>query len=216
MEEAADGLAPARSDAEAWRLTLENEGLVFQVIIDLFGKGARGARIQRLGSEDDAAQIGRLWLFRACKRWNPEQAELSTYAYRYIRGGLLNELSKGGLIRVPEGGGRKRKDRYAIERERARGCQRMPVNVENHAASLADRTDPGERVDVLDECAWAVACLKRMPQRQREAALEVLTGRQKLREVAAVHGVSHQAVQLWVVRARELLARQHRLRGIAA
>lgn len=68
---------------EQRKLCEDNIKLVYSVIHSL-----------KLAPTDDIIQEGMLFLCKAAAAYNPEKAKFSTYAFSYIRGGILMYLNK--------------------------------------------------------------------------------------------------------------------------
>lgn len=82
---------------------LKEKGLIFDVIRRLFGGIGRAHQVAKLqGLEiEDLLQVGYMALLIAADRYTPQKGKWSTFAYKYIKGYILNELNQSQMIKMP-------------------------------------------------------------------------------------------------------------------
>lgn len=150
---------------DALRLYEENEKLVFFILNKYYPAHA---------FDEDAAQEGRIGLWNACQRYDPERSAFSTYAGRAIRNAITKSMrQEKRLSKLP-----------TVSLSDVIGVQRGGEEI------TVEDTIPGETgVDFVDTGAF----LARLDERE-ERIVRMRARGMTLKEIGAAEGLSHQGV----------------------
>lgn len=191
-----------RTDAEANHLAVENDALVHSIV----GRMSRtNPRVfDAIGDRDDAIQVGRLGMILACRVWDPEKGALSTIAYAYVRGYILQALAQGGAIRTPwptlKAGKRPPHDVRSLDSIMA------AAKSGRQTLEFVDRSqaDPADLAADRDDIRWLRESIEDLPERNREVLAARMQGA-GLKECGRRFGTSRESIRTHTVRAAKRL-----------
>lgn len=120
---------------------------------------------------DEYLQAGLIGLWDAYQAFNPEKGTFKTFAYYYIRGAILQELTKN----------RKKED----EEQFADDYQWQVI-----ANTFVEKQDTGELVELFE-------LIEKLPEQHQQLIDLHYSKGMKLKEIAEILGISYQTAKLW-------------------
>lgn len=181
---------PEPSDDDLLAATARGEGRAFEVLVARHAARLRGLALRLMSNAsdaDDLVQEAFTRAFKEARKWRPSGIRFSTWLHRVV-------------VNLAADEGRRRRVRRHVALDDA-------PEAEDAAPSAFDMLAGSERAEALRRA------IDELPARQREAVVLTYGSGHPNAEVAAILGVTVEAVEAALSRARATLKSRMRLMG---